>query len=72
MPHIDIKMFPGRSDEMKKAAAEKIIEAASDALGTPKEAFSVAITDIEKDNWNETVANKIDESTLYAGKIFKM
>ena len=27
MPHIDIKLFPGRSDEMKKAADAKIVEA---------------------------------------------
>lgn len=71
MPHIDIKMFPGRSEEMKKAAAEKIIEAAAEALNAPKDVFSVAIVDIEKEAWNESVADKIDEKNLYAGKIFK-
>ena len=72
MPHIDIKLFPGRSVEMKKAAAEKIVEAAAAELGAPTSAFSVAFTDIEKDVWNETVADKIDEATLYAGKVFKV
>ena len=72
MPHIDIKLFPGRSDEMKKSAAEKIFEAAAAELGAPTSAFSVAFTDIEKDVWNETVADKIDEATLYAGKVFKV
>ena len=72
MPHIDIKLFPGRSDEMKKAAAEKIVEAAAAELGAPTSAFSVAFTDIEKDVWNETDADKIDEATLYAGKVFKV
>ncbi len=71
MPHIDIKLFPGRSDEMKKAAAEKIVEAAAAELQAPKEVFSVSFTDIEKDVWNDTVADKIDEATLYAGKIFR-
>ena len=33
MPHIDIKLFPGRSDEMKKAAAEKIVEAGERSEG---------------------------------------
>ena len=70
MPHIDIKMFPGRSEEMKKAAAEKIIEAAAEALNAPKDVFSVAIVDIEKEAWNESVADKIDEKNPYAGKIF--
>lgn len=71
MPHIDVKMFPGRSEEMKKAAAEKIIEAAAEALNAPKDVFSVAIIDIEKDAWNEKVADKVNEATLYAGKLFK-
>lgn len=71
MPHIDIKLFPGRSDEMKKAAAEKIVEAASAELGAPKDAFSVSFTDIEKSVWNETVADAIDDATLYAGKVFR-
>ena len=72
MPHIDIKLFPGRSDEMKKAAAEKIVEAAAAELGAPTSAFSVAITDIEKDVWNETVADKVDEATLFAGEVFRV
>ena len=72
MPHIDIKLFPGRSDEMKKAAAAKIVEAAAAELAAPVSAFSVSFTDVEKEAWNETVANKIDESTLFAGEIFKV
>ena len=53
MPHIDIKLFPGRSDEMKKAAAAKIVEAAAKELAAPESAFSVSFTDIEKEAWNE-------------------
>ncbi|MGN1267090.1 MAG: tautomerase family protein [Dorea sp.] len=71
MPHIDIKLFPGRSEEMKKAAAAKIIEAASAELGAPTSAFSVAFTEIEKDAWNETVADKVDEATIVEGKLFR-
>ena len=71
MPHIDVKMFPGRSEEMKTAAAEKIIEAAAEALNAPKDVFSVSIVDIEKASWNDKVADQVDESTLYAGKLFK-
>ena len=71
MPHIDIKLFPGRSDEMKKAAAEKIVEAAAAELGAPTSAFSVSFTDIEKDVWNETVADKVDNATLFAGEVFR-
>lgn len=70
MPHIDIKLFPGRSDEMKKAAAEKIIEVASAELKTPTDAFSVSFTDVEKSAWND-VADTIDDTTIYAGKLFR-
>ena len=72
MPHIDIKLFPGRSDEMKKAAAAKIVEAAAKELAAPESAFSVSFTDIEKDVWNETVADKVDDKTLFAGEVFRV
>ena len=72
MPHIDIKLFPGRSDEMKKAAAAKIVEAAAQELAAPTSAFSVSFTDIEKDVWNETVADKIDDKSLFAGEVFRV
>ena len=72
MPHIDIKLFPGRNDEMKKAAAKKIVEAAATELNAPESAFSVAFTDIEKDVWNETVADKVDDATLFAGEVFRV
>ena len=72
MPHIAIKLFPGRSDEMKKAAAAKIVEAAAAELAAPTSAFSVSFTDIEKDVWNETVADKIDDKSLFAGEVFRV
>ena len=28
MPHIDVKMFPGRNDEIKKNLAEKLLKTA--------------------------------------------
>ena len=71
MPNIDIKLFPGRCDEMKKAAAAKIVEAAAAELQAPVSAFSVSFTDVEKDAWNETVADKIDEATLFAGEVYR-
>lgn len=71
MPHIDIKLFPGRSDEMKKAAAAKIVEAAAAELAAPVSAFSVSFTDVEKDAWNETVADKVDKGSLFAGEVYR-
>lgn len=72
MPHIDIKLFPGRSDEMKKAAAKAIVEAAAAELQAPASVFSVSFTDVEKDVWNESVADKIEEGTLFAGEVYRV
>ena len=72
MPHIDIKLFPGRSDEMKKAAAAKIVEAAAAELKAPPSVFSVSFTEVEKDAWNETVADKIEEADLFAGEVYRV
>lgn len=71
MPFIDVKMFPGRDEKVKKDFAEKLIESASAELGTPKEAFSVAITDVKPEDWNVEVADKVNESSIKAGKMYR-
>ncbi len=70
MPHIDVKMFPGRSDEVKKAFAEKLIETASEALGCAAEVLSVSIEEVRPENWNEQVAERVDDESIYAGKLY--
>ncbi|MCL2548220.1 MAG: tautomerase family protein [Symbiobacteriaceae bacterium] len=55
MPLITVKMWPGRSEEQKKAAAEAILQAAVQAMGTPSTAFTIIIEDIPKEEWEETV-----------------
>ena len=71
MPFIDVKMFPGRDEKVKKAFAEKLIDSASAELGTPKEAFSVAITEVKPEDWNAEVADKVDESSIAAGRMYR-
>lgn len=72
MPHIDVRMFPGRDDETKKALAEKIVEVAMVQLGCAKEALSVAIEDVEQGEWNEQVADTVDESKIVAGEVYRV
>ena len=55
MPHITVKMYPGRSDEIKRAFAEKLVEATSEALSVPKSGVSVSVVDIPRDEWDELV-----------------
>lgn len=58
MPHIHVKMYPGRSEELKMAMSRAIVEAAANTLGVRKGAFSVCVEDVEKDKWNEEVVEK--------------
>ena len=47
MPHIEIKCFPGRSDEQKTLCAEKVAQAAAEALGCKLSSVSVTIKEID-------------------------
>jgi 4-oxalocrotonate tautomerase len=75
MPHIEIKCYPGRSDEQKRLCAEKVAQAAAEALGLSTSTVSVAIKEIEKENWKKDVWDKQivpDEKYLYKKPEYKM
>lgn len=68
MPHVDIKCFSGRTDEQKRRCAEKVAEDISEILGCELSSVSVAIKDIEEENWKEEVWDKhilTDKDYLY-------
>ena len=58
MPHVNLKLYPGRSEEVKKELADKIAKVVSEVAGTSLESISVAIEEIEKENWMKDVYNK--------------
>jgi 4-oxalocrotonate tautomerase len=68
MPHIIVKLYPGRSEEAKRALADKINQAVIDVLKIPGEVISVGIEEVAKEAWNEQV-NKVDvfpkQSSIY-------
>lgn len=64
MPHISVKMFPGRGEKTKKDLADKLHELAVKELACPEGAVSVSVEDIEKEKWNEEVLEKIDENDM--------
>ncbi|MCR5478391.1 MAG: tautomerase family protein [Ruminococcus sp.] len=75
MPHIEIKCYPGRSKEQKRLCAEKVAQAAAEALGCKLSSVSVAIKEIEKENWKKDVWDKQivpDEKYLYKKPEYKM
>ncbi|MBQ0004965.1 MAG: tautomerase family protein [Clostridiales bacterium] len=72
MPHIDVKMFPGRDEATKKALAEKIIETAVEQLGCAKEVLSVSVAEVTPDDWNEQVADVIPAEQVMAGEVYRV
>lgn len=70
MPHIAIKMYPGRSEELKKDIAEKTRDFLAKEMGMEEKFFSVSVEDIEKDKWQKEVVDKIAKDDLYVESIF--
>lgn len=58
MPHVNIKLYPGRSEEVKKELANKIAKVVSEVAGTSLGSILVAIEEIEKENWMKDVYEK--------------
>jgi 4-oxalocrotonate tautomerase len=58
MPHINIKMYPGRDSELKKKAADAVAKALSESLGADMSAISVSVEDIPQTEWKEKVYDK--------------
>ncbi|HOJ49773.1 MAG TPA: tautomerase family protein [Spirochaetota bacterium] len=65
MPHIVIKMYPGRTEEKKRELAEKIINTAIEVLNVDRSAFSLSIEEIPQEKWIEVFKNEIINSKLY-------
>lgn len=70
MPHIAIKMYPGRSEELKKEIAVKTRNFLAREMGMEEKFFSVSVEDIEKDQWQEEVVDKIAKDDLYVESNF--
>jgi len=51
MPHIVLKMKPGRSDELKAQIAQALAQALVATAGVPEKAVSVAMEEIAPDDW---------------------
>ena len=65
MPRIDIKMYPGRSDETKMDIAEGVADFLSEKMSMEKRYFSVSIEEVKKEDWKESVVDAIDPADLY-------
>jgi 4-oxalocrotonate tautomerase len=55
MPHIIVKLFPGRSDEQKKKLANEIVKDVVAIAKCEKKSVSVAFEEVAPDDWPEKV-----------------
>ena len=55
MPHISVKLWPGRSEEAKQRLADAIVKNVVDIIGSSESSVSVSIEEIPSGDWKEKV-----------------
>jgi 4-oxalocrotonate tautomerase len=55
MPHVIVKLWPGKSERQKAQLAEAIAKDVMDVLGYGEESVSVAMEEVEPQDWAEQV-----------------
>ncbi len=55
MPHVIVKLYPGRSEEQKTRLARKIVKDVVAVLKSEEKSVSVAIEEIRSEDWPEKV-----------------
>ncbi len=55
MPHVIVKLWPGKSERQKVRLAEKIVEDVMTVLNYGEESVSVAFEEVDSQDWAEKV-----------------
>ncbi|MBI1248035.1 4-oxalocrotonate tautomerase [bacterium] len=55
MPHVIVKLWPGKSDEQKRLLAERITEDVMEVFHYGEESISVAFEEVKANEWREKV-----------------
>lgn len=55
MPHIIVKLWPGKSDEQKARLTEAIVQDVTSILGSGEASVSVGFEEVAADDWEEQV-----------------
>lgn len=55
MPHVSVKLYPGRSEQQKVRLAEQIVKDVVSILECGEESVSVAIEEIKPEDWAEQI-----------------
>jgi 4-oxalocrotonate tautomerase len=55
MPHVIVKLWPGKSEQQKARLAEAITKNVTEVLNYGEESVSVAIEEVKSQDWAEKV-----------------
>jgi 4-oxalocrotonate tautomerase len=55
MPHVIVKLWPGKSEQQKNRLAEAIAKDVTDVLHYGEESISVAMEEVASQDWAESV-----------------
>ena len=55
MPHVIVKLWPGKSEQQKTRLAEEIVKDVTKVLNYGEESVSVAFEEVEPQDWAEKV-----------------
>ncbi len=75
MPHIQIKLYKGRTEEQKQQLATEVMKAAQKVIGSEDKSYSVAIEEYLPEEWKNEVYEKeimAKEDKLYKKPGYKM
>lgn len=67
MPHIIVKLWPGRNEEIKKSLADRIAATVAEELKVDKGDVSVALEEVSREDWGDKIykAEIKDNPNLY-------
>ncbi|KPJ77920.1 MAG: 4-oxalocrotonate tautomerase [Deltaproteobacteria bacterium SG8_13] len=57
MPHIIVKLYPGRTEEQKHHLARRMVRDVVAIAGCEEKSVSVAIEEVKPEDWTEKVYN---------------
>lgn len=62
MPYVNLKMYPGRSEEQKREVARRIVQAVMEVCNVSDAAqCPVVIEEVAREDWDAAVAPEIAE-----------
>lgn len=68
MPHVSVKIWPGRSEQVKQRLADAIAADIVDILGSNPDSVSVTVEEVDPGQWKEEVYDplmRMDQKTVY-------